>query len=107
MHPPGGGSSINFAAATPAESAHQAKSNQTSSHIFGDPYDADRDVRRSDQKKAAERDQRKQEFGQFETPKYVKAEKPQEDTQSKLFGDDNSQARRGRGRGEILFLHFL
>ncbi|XP_060063344.1 microtubule-associated protein Jupiter-like [Ylistrum balloti] len=100
LKPPGGGSSNLFGApqaTTAAESANQSKSKQTSSNIFGDPYDPERDVRRSDQKKAEVEQQKKQEF---ETPAYVRAEKPQEDTQSKLFGDNSNQSRRGKGQGE-------
>ncbi|OWF45789.1 microtubule-associated protein Jupiter-like isoform X2 [Mizuhopecten yessoensis] len=104
LKPPGGGSSDLFgtgSSQTAAESANQSKSKQTSSNIFGDPYDPVRDVRRSDVKAATEHEQKKQDLGQFETPAYVKAEKPQEDTQSKLFGDHSNQSRRtGKGQGE-------
>ncbi|XP_021363010.1 microtubule-associated protein Jupiter-like isoform X1 [Mizuhopecten yessoensis] len=102
LKPPGGGSSDLFgtgSSQTAAESANQSKSKQTSSNIFGDPYDPVRDVRRSDVKAATEHEQKKQDLGQFETPAYVKAEKPQEDTQSKLFGDHSNQSRR-TGKGQ-------
>ncbi|XP_033742782.1 jupiter microtubule associated homolog 2-like isoform X1 [Pecten maximus] len=100
LKPPGGASSNLFGtqAPTAAESANQSRSKQTSSNIFGDPYDPVNDVRRSDQKAAIHKQQKEQ--GQFDTPTYVRAEKPQEDTQSKLFGDDSNQSRRGKGQGE-------
>ncbi|XP_033742783.1 jupiter microtubule associated homolog 2-like isoform X2 [Pecten maximus] len=98
LKPPGGASSNLFGtqAPTAAESANQSRSKQTSSNIFGDPYDPVNDVRRSDQKAAIHKQQKEQ--GQFDTPTYVRAEKPQEDTQSKLFGDDSNQSRRGKGQ---------
>ncbi|XP_069129887.1 microtubule-associated protein Jupiter-like isoform X1 [Argopecten irradians] len=103
LKPPGGGSSNLFGAPTPtaAESASQSRSKQTSSNIFGDPYNPATDVTRSDQRAAQQEQQRKQGQLAIETPTYVRAEKPQEDTQSKLFGDDTNQSRRtGKGQGE-------
>ncbi|XP_069129888.1 microtubule-associated protein Jupiter-like isoform X2 [Argopecten irradians] len=101
LKPPGGGSSNLFGAPTPtaAESASQSRSKQTSSNIFGDPYNPATDVTRSDQRAAQQEQQRKQGQLAIETPTYVRAEKPQEDTQSKLFGDDTNQSRR-TGKGQ-------